>query len=137
MLNIKSFITVLKSPTIYQFAIVGAIGSLTTLAVTATLTSILGIFYAVSALIGLESSTPIVFFLNDRWTFSNVSKKTKAMQRFLKNNLVGLIGFGINETILISLTSVLGIHYLLSEGIAIIITFVFTFMASKKITWKN
>lgn len=137
MLNIKSFITVLKSPTIYQFAIVGAIGSLIALAITAILTSILGIFYAVSALIGLESSALIVFFLNDRWTFSNVGKKTKTMQRFLKNNLIGCIGFGINVTILIFLTSVLGIYYLLSEGMAMIITFVFTFTASKKITWKN
>jgi putative flippase GtrA len=65
MLNIKSLIKVLKSPTIYQFAIVGA-GSLAALAITAILTSILGIFHAVSALIGLESSPPIVFFLNDR-----------------------------------------------------------------------
>ncbi len=137
MLNIKSFIAVLKSPAIYQFAIVGGIGSLMALAVTAILTSIFGIFYAVSALVGLESSAPIVFFLNERWTFSHVTKKTKVIHRFLKNNLVGLSGFGINEAILIFLTSILGIHYLVSEAAAMVITFLFTFTASKKITWKN
>ena len=136
-MNIKSVITILKNPTIYKFAIVGAIGSLAALVVIAILTSIFGVFYAISAIVGLECSVPIVFFLNEKWTFSDVSKKTKVIHRFLKMNLTSFLGFGINETILISLTSILGIHYLLSEVTAMILSFFFTFTVSKKIIWKG
>lgn len=136
-MSIKSIFAFLQSPTIYKFAAIGAIGSIVALVITGILTSKLGIFYAVSALVGLESSSIIVFFLNEKWTFSYVIKKTKTIQRLIKGHLVSFMGFGINETILILLTSVLGIHYLVSECIAMIITFAFTFTASKKFTWKH
>ena len=136
-MNIKSIFEVLRSPLIYKFAVVGAIGSLMALVITGFLTSKVGIFYAVSAFVGLELSSILVFFLNEKWTFSFVNKNTKTIHRLIKNNIVSFLGFGINEAILVSLTSVVGIHYLLSEAIAMVITFVFTFSASKKITWKN
>lgn len=137
IMNIKSIFAVLKNSQIYKFAISGAIGSIIVLLITAILTSLFGIFYAISTIIALEISTTFGFFINDRWAFSGVIKKTKITTRLLKNNLVAFIGFGINEAILIFLTNTLGLHYLLSEGIAIVLTFVFNFVTSKKFTWRN
>lgn len=136
-MDLKSVLTILKSVQTQKFVIVGAIGSIIVLSSTWILTIIFNIFYAISAIISLEISLIIGFIIHEKWTFSSVIKKTKVRNRFIKYNFFSLIGFGINEAILIFLTHTLGVHYLLSEGIAIIITFVFNFTASKKITWKS
>jgi len=125
-----------KNPQLYKFIAVGVITTSIALLFIAILTSVLGIFYAYSVIIVLEIFVFINFFIHDRWTFSNIPKVTKTRIRFLKFNLFALLGIGLNESILISLTEVIGINYLISEGIAMIITFFFNFFVSKKLIYK-
>lgn len=126
----------IKNPEIYKFGIVGTISSLLLLLLTALLTTFVHIFYAYSVIIGFELSLIVGFFLHDKWTFTKVKKSARKM-RFLKYNLFSLIGLGINELMLIFLTEQIKLHYLFSELIAIVITFFFNFVVSKKISWKN
>ena len=77
------------------------------------------------------------FFANDKWTFSIVKKTSKPYLRFIKYNSFSLIGLGIIQTVMITLTVYFGIHYILSQSIAIIIAFLFNFIVSKKISFRN
>ncbi len=130
---IKSYI---KNPQLYKFTIVGAIGSAIVMLFTYVFTSYFGIAYWISAIFALEISLIGGFYLHEKWTFVNISKHNKSRKRFLQYNVFSLIGFGINEIILIFFTEQLEIHYLTSEMIAIVITFFFNFAINKKITWK-
>lgn len=75
--------------------------------------------------------------MNDNWTFSKIQKTSHIYIRFFKFNTFSLIGLGINMIIVFMLTDLINIHYVLSEGIAILITFIFNFTTSKKISFKN
>lgn len=130
---IKNFI---KNPQIYKFATVGITTTSTALFMIKILTSMLGIYYVYSVAIVLEIFVIINFFIHDRWTFSKTPKQTKTSIRFTKFNLVALLAIGLNESILIFLTTIIGMNYLISEGSAMIITFFFNFFASKKIIYR-
>lgn len=125
-----------KNLDIFKFAIIGGFTSFLLLILTEIFTS-LHLFYAFSAIIGFEISLIIGFYLHDNWTFVNLKKSTRSTTRLLKYNLFSLLGLGINELILIFLTEQIKLHYLLSEGVAIMITFIFNFTISKKISWRN
>ena len=56
---------------------------------------------------------------------------------FIKYNIFALVGLGINLLVLFLLTNYLEIHYILSEGAAILVSFGFNYIASKKISFKN
>lgn len=127
----------IKNPQMYRFLAVGIITNLLSLLFIAVLTSLFGIFYAYSVLISLEAFTFVSFFIHDKWTFSNVPISAKRIKRLVKYNIFSLSGFGLNESILIFLTTQVKIPYLISEAIAIVVTFFFNFIISKKITWKN
>src|SRR5574337_1117091 len=120
----------------FRFLTIGIISSSITLLLTAFFTSFLGIFYPISTLIAWEISIFFAFFSHDKWTFSHVPKTTKMLNRLLKFNISTLMGLGLNELILISLTAKLDLNYIISEGIAILITFVFNFTISKKMIWR-
>ena len=135
-MNIRS-LKVLKSLEIYKFALVGVCSSIVVLLFMTFFTSTFGIFYAFSAIISLEIGVVTAFFMHERWTFTKTPKIDMAKIRFVKYNIFSLFGFGINELILIILTNKFGMHYIISEGIAILITFGFNYIINKKLTWKK
>ena len=126
-----------KNPEIYKFLIVGIIGSLLVLFLTIVFTSVFGIFYVISTALAFEISIVLGFFANDRWTFSQVTKTSKAYFRFIKYNLFSLIALGIIQVVMITLTTQFGLHYILSQSIAIAVAFFFNFIMSKKISFRN
>ena len=136
IMNVRS-LRFLKDQEIYKFILVGICSSVVVLLFTTLFTSIVGIFYAVSAIMSLEIGVVTAFFAHDRWTFKKISKINGTRIRFAKYNIFSLIGFVINELILILLTSRFGIHYIVSECIAILIVFVFNYIINKKVTWKK
>lgn len=127
----------LKGQEIYKFMLVGICSSTVVLLFTTLFTSFFGIFYAVSAIMSLEIGVVTAFFAHEKWTFKKISKINKTSTRFVKYNIFSLVGFGINELTLILLTSKFGIHYVVSEGIAILVAFGFNYIINKKITWKK
>jgi len=121
----------------YKFLAV-AIGSASSgLLLIIFLTSFMGIFYAYSVLITLEFFVFVNFFIHEKWTFADIPKISRKSSRFIKFNLVALIAIGINESILISLTDLGGINYIISEIIAMGVTFFFNFTIGKKLIWNK
>jgi len=134
-MSLKKLISFIKKPEIYKFFIVGFIGAIIVLVFTVIFTQIIGIFYVISTVLSFELSLVWGFFANDRWTFSNI-KKSKPLFRFIKYNIFSLIGLGIIQFFMITLTTQAEIHYTLSQTIGIIIAFFFNFSMSKKISFK-
>lgn len=136
-MRINSIFDFLKNPQIYKFLIIGLFNGILVLFLTGIFTSYFGIFYVISALISYELSIMSSFFMNDKWTFGNTLKISKTHTRLIKYNTFSLIGMGLNGLILIILTDYFGFHYLISEGVAILIVFSFNYTTSKKISFKN
>lgn len=128
---------IIKNPEIYKFLLVGIAGATTVLILTIVFTSGFGINYIISTAIAFEITVIWSFFVNDKWTFSQVKKTSTKFNRFIKYNLFYLISLGIIQIIMIFLTSQVGLHYAVSESIAIVIAFFFNFLVSKKISFKN
>jgi len=127
----------LKKPEIYKFLLVGIISAIFVLLLTIIFTSYLGIFYVYSVGIAFEIVLIGAFFAHDRWTFSHVKKTSKTYLRFAKFNLFSLISLGINWAVLVFFTIQVGLHYIPSESIAIIVAFFFNYTISKWISFKN
>ena len=136
-MRLNSIFDFLKNPEIYKFVTIGLFNGIIVLFLTGIFTSYLGIFYVASALISYQLSIISSFFMNDRWTFGHFLKTSKTYIRLIKYNTFSLIGMGINGLVLIILTDFVGFHYLISEGIAILVAFSFNYTASKKISFKN
>ena len=96
----------------------------------------LNLHYVASAAIAIEASIFWAFFLNDKITFKDNVGNSKLSHRFLKYHGIALGGLGINLSVLYLLTTG-GLFYLMSEVIAIFITFTFNFLASKRWAWKD
>jgi dolichol-phosphate mannosyltransferase len=134
---LKSLFLFLTKPDISKFAIIGICNMILVLLLTAFFTEFFNIFYIYSVFLAYEISIISSFFMNDNWTFSKIQKSSRTYIRFLKFNTFSLIGLGINMVILFILTDFINIHYVMSECIAILITFSFNFISSKKISFKN
>jgi dolichol-phosphate mannosyltransferase len=136
-MDFRQIIELIKNPQTIKYIFVGFLGSISVLSLTILFTSFFGIFYAFSVVIAFEISLFLGFFVHDRWTFGNVEKTSKPIHRFIKYNIFSLTSLGLNELILIPLTSIVGINFIYSEIIAIVVVFFFNFTTSKKIAFKN
>lgn len=135
-MNIKTILGFFKNLEIYKYTTVGAINGILVLALTMIFTSLFGIFYIISVIISYELSICLSFFMHDKWTFSNIKKNSKWYIRFIKYNTFSLIGLLVNTTVLVFFTNQIGLHYGISEGIAILVTFIFNYVMSK-ISFRN
>ena len=136
-MNKDSLFAFIKNPEIYKYITVGIINAILILTLTIIFTSVLGIFYVISAVVSYELSIIVSFFMHDKWTFVNVKKTSKMYLRFIKYNTFSLIGLGINALVLAILTEQVGLHYTISESFAILVAFLFNYAMNKKISFRN
>lgn len=80
------------------------------------------------------------FLWNDRWTFKDLSSQQKGLRkqvkRFLKFNLICLVGLIINIVLLNLLFNILQIHYLFANLLAIVVVTVWNFWMNWKLSWR-
>ena len=85
-MKFNSLISFLQKPEVYKFAVVGACNGILVLGLTIYFTGFLNIFYLFSVLIAYEISIISSFFMNDKWTFTQVKKLSSTHIRFVKYN---------------------------------------------------
>jgi dolichol-phosphate mannosyltransferase len=102
------------------------------------LTEFGGLKYYISALIGIELSIISNFVLNDYFTFADrrTGKTRSFISRLLKFNLTCAAGAGIQYGLLLLFTSVVGLPYLVSNIIGIIVAFAWNYILNLVWTWK-
>ena len=80
------------------------------------------------------------FLWNDAWTFRDLSAKQSTwkskFQRFLKFNLVCLLGLVLNVGLLNLFFNVLQIHYLVANFLAIALVTLWNFWINLKLSWR-
>lgn len=92
--------------------------------------------YYISAIFGIEVSIISNFILNDFFTFTDRRRGKSFLARLLKFNLACLAGAGIQYGLLLLFTSVLGVHYLISNLIGIIVAFLWNYFVNSWWTWQ-
>ncbi|MDD5094009.1 MAG: glycosyltransferase family 2 protein [Dehalococcoidia bacterium] len=121
-----------------MYCAVGLSGVVVNLGILALLTEGFGMFYAFSNAIAVEASIINNFAWNEHWTFRDrqTSAYRSVLARMAKFNLVCMVGFGINEGILIFFTEVTGVYYIFSAVLGIMAVTLFNFVFNKWWTWQ-
>ena len=120
------------------FCLVGGSGVLVNTGFLWALTEFGGVFFLISSTIAIECAVISNFILNDVFTFSDrLSRRGKSfLRRLLKFNMVSLIGAGVNLSLLWFFTSVVGLHYLVSNLIGIAAATLWNYLANVLWTWR-
>jgi len=124
-----------KNDDIYKFTVVGVCAASSVLIITWFLNEFLDLIHIFSLAIAVELTFSWGFFAHEKWTFKNQPKKFTITQRFCRYHLIGFVALGIVESFFIFFTMVFGIHYLLAEFLALVLTFVFNYFMNKKFSW--
>lgn len=123
---------------ILKFCIVGASGVGVNEGLLWLLTEKAGLPYMFSGVLSVESAILSNFTWNELWTFKDLkrTKQTNVLHRALRFNLVRIAGLVANLTILYLLSGHFGIHYLISNLIAIVAATMWNYIASLILVWK-
>jgi len=120
-----------------RFGLVGAIGATIGFPVLYTLTEVVGLFYVVSAVVAIVCASTSNYFLNNRWTFQ---EKHRAG---LKDHLAGWLNYqwmsaagdGLYLGLLVFLTEVVGLWYMLSAAVSLVVVFALKFNFANAVIW--
>lgn len=120
-----------------QYAIVGGSMLILNVVILYLLTTILGIYYIISAIVSSLFLTGLSFYFNENWTFNSIPKYTykKQWQRIVSYYLVSSSGIILNIIILFLLTEYGNVYYLYSSIIASFLVFLWRFHLNEKFTW--
>jgi dolichol-phosphate mannosyltransferase len=121
-----------------KYCLVGASGVLVNMGLLWLLTEVGGLYYLVSAAFSIETSIITNFALNDHFTFPDRKSRgsRQSLLRLAKFNAVSLAGLGVNMAVLWTLTSVFGVHYLLSNLAGIAVATLWNYLVNFWWTWK-
>jgi dolichol-phosphate mannosyltransferase len=122
----------------FKFCLVGFSGVIVNLGLMWLLTERANLFYVASAAVSIEVSIISNFLFNNYFTFADRRTHTAASLavRLLRFNAVSLIGLGINLFVIWLLTSVVGIYYLLSNCVGIVLATSWNYLVNNWWTWK-
>ncbi len=122
-----------------KFGAVGSTGVAVDMGLLYLLTEFAGLYYLFSAIISAETATLSNFVLNDLWTFHDRGDTgmRAVVERLGKYHAVAVTGIGIKLLFLYLLTDFGGIHYLLSNLIAIGIAFLWNYTVNALWTWQE
>ena len=106
-----------------RFAVVGIIGIGVNAAALVFFTEVLSIHYAISAVLASQVSTLNNFILTELWVFRGRDARRHLLVRYLTFNALNVATLAVRVPVLLVATEWFGIHYLISNFIAIGLTF--------------
>jgi dolichol-phosphate mannosyltransferase len=124
---------VLASPS--KFAIVGILGIVVNQVALVLFTEVLGIYYIVSSILASQVSTLSNFLLTEFWVFRAREARGQALVRYLIFNAVNVATLLIRIPVLYFLTDHFGVHYTISNLVAIGLTFGIRYLIADNWIW--
>lgn len=94
------------------------------------LTSVLSVQYLVSGALAFMAGLIVVYILSIVWVFERRSVKDPFVE-FVTFALIGIAGLLINELILWLFTAYIGLFYLMSKGVSVVVVFAWNFGVRK------
>ena len=119
---------------VLRFGIVGGIGTLTNLLILFLLTDIVGLYYLGSFAFAFLVAASQNYWLNKRWTFGD-RKETKL--GYLHYLLAASATLILDEALLFAFTEFIGIWYVASATLAIVIAFVARYFWVSRWVWRK
>ena len=122
---------------VFKFGLVGLSGIVINMGVLWYLTEFVGFYYLVSSLFAIELSILNNFVWNEFWTFKGIRQHqlSSRWHRIISFHVVSAGGLVINMGVLYFLTSIVGVFYLTSNLIGIMVGFGWNFLLNRNITW--
>lgn len=122
---------------VFKFGLVGVTGLAVNTGLLALFTGVMGIHYLVGAVLATQGSTSWNFLITDWWVFRDREPDRETLHRF---GLFWVLNNGallIRGPLLWVLTSILGVHYLLSNLITLAVVMVARYMVSEFWIWNH
>jgi putative flippase GtrA len=116
-----------------RFAFVGGTGAVIKLGILYLFTDIVGLTPALSYIVSFVFAVSSNYFFNTIWTFKHKLNVT-ALTRYA---LISLGTLSINEGILYVLTYRLGIWYMISGCVGILVAFMINYFFARRFVWKT
>jgi len=124
-----------KLRTIGKYTFFSVIATLTDLLALFVLTEFFNIYYLISVKISYFIGMIVAFFGNKKYTFKKTNKKSA--HQFLDFFIISVIDLCLNVIIIKIFTEYLGIWYILSKIITVIIIFIGKYYLHKEIAYNN
>jgi dolichol-phosphate mannosyltransferase len=118
-----------------SFALVGVSGLLVNSLVLYLATSSLHIFYLISAAIATVASTLWNFVLVEAWVYRAGNRTEGRFRRLGMFYVMNVIALGARSPLIFIMTSVLGIHYVLSNLVSLVFLTVLRFFTADYLIW--
>lgn len=129
----RRILRALGSPS--KFAVVGILGIVVNQGALFGLVEALGVYYIVSSIIASQVSTLSNFLLTELWVFRARDARGHVLVRYLVFNAVNAATLLIRIPVLFFLTDSVGVHYLVSNLVAIGLTFGIRYMIADNWIW--
>ena len=120
-----------------RFVAVGLSGVLINMIVMAAATGLFGIFYLLSAVLATCASTIWNFALTDIWVFHDRSSRPGRMTRFGLFASMSISALFFRGPLIYLLTSVLLVHYLVSNFVSLVAFSIIRYAISDSFIWKG
>ena len=115
-----------------RFLLVGALCTGLQYLVLVALVEGLGLSATAASTIGYAASSAVNYFLNYSFTFNSAARHRRSLPRFV---LIGVFGLLLNGAVTFVGTSIYGVHYLLAQVAATIVTLLWNFLANLRWTF--
>ena len=119
------------------FGLVGLSGIFVNSLAMALFTSLIGIHYLVSAALATVVSSTWNFLLSEYWVFSSGKQSNGRLTRFTLFFLVNSLAMLLRAPMIYGLTSILGMHYLISNLFSLIAMFLVRYMVADRWIWNG
>lgn len=127
--------------TLPRYVVVGFIGVSVGMVAIWSFTEFLGLFYLVAGILSGVLSILSDFAFNEIWTFSHRKRRPlftrELVKRFGKFLTSKIVGFVIAVVVLAFFTQVVGLHYLISNILAIASSFTWNYVLSNLWVWRK
>jgi len=118
-----------------KFGLVGLSGYVVNTAALAFFTDLAGMHYMAGAILATQTSTTWNYFFTDAWVYGARDPQHGHLKRFGMFWLMNNATLVLRLPLLWAMTSVIGIHYLISNVISLGIVTVARFWASEEYIW--
>lgn len=121
----------------FRYLFVGGIATVVDWGVLFALTEVFKLHHLISAVFAFVAGLAANFTLSKLLVFSANEAKAGAWVEFMGYALIGIIGLGITELILLLFTDCLSLHYMISKAIATVVVLVWNYLARKLLLYKQ
>jgi putative flippase GtrA len=120
----------------FRYLFVGGLSFVVDFGLLFLLTEFFSVYYLASAAIAFLGGLITNYLISISWVFNNRTLKNRKFE-FLVFVFTGLIGLGLNQLLIWSLTEKLGIYYLGSKIVSTAIVLIWNFGSRKFILFRN